>query len=92
MDLDLFIVRLYTKDSCGFFGFVKIGQICSKSVSNSNPQTESFEKLRICDPQYKPNPDSFCKAQIEPIKVRICDPQNDMNPWFAIQIHGYTIP
>jgi hypothetical protein len=32
--------------SCRFVGFAKIGLICSKLVSDTNPQTESLENIK----------------------------------------------
>ena len=47
MDLGLFKVRLCTKDSSGFVGFVKTGRIIGSSGHKTNPQ---FESLRIGHP------------------------------------------
>jgi hypothetical protein len=60
------IVLRIRKDSWGFVGFVKTGRIFGKLVYKMNPWKESLKTLRICDPQYETNPDSFCKALIEP--------------------------
>ncbi len=82
-DLLCAIVLRIRQDLWGFIGFVKTGRIFWKSVYKSNPRTESFEKLRICDPRYKTNPDLYCKAQIKPFWSQDLWPQNNTNPWIC---------
>jgi hypothetical protein len=45
-DSGMFKVLLCTKDSSGFVGFVKTGQIFWKSVYETNPRNKSFENIK----------------------------------------------
>jgi hypothetical protein len=72
MDLGLFKVRLCTKDSSGYVGFVKTGRIFWKSVYESNPRIESikFANLwsRICQSKNESfwSQDSWSRYKMNP--------------------------
>jgi hypothetical protein len=87
-DLGLYKVRLCTKDSSGFVGFVKTGRIFWKSVYEMN----LLKTLRIRDPWYKTNPDSFRKARIESFWSQDLWLRYKMNPHFYESLIWFPHP
>ncbi len=77
-DSGLFKVRLCTKDLLDSWKQVESFENQSKKWIH---ETNLLKTLRIRDPRYKTNPDSFCKARIKSFWSQDLWLRYETNPW-----------